>query len=282
MEHNPYLSVTISTCRPQGIERVAAMRLPQVDGVEYVVSWQESADAPVPPELAERPDVRIFRLNGLGLSVNRNNAIIHARGQVVMIGDDDLIYHPEALRQVMEIFREDDELHYASFRYDGPDAKTYPTESININPRPSHFHQTSFEVAFRLCPATETLRYSDQFGIGAKRFTAGEDSVLAIQARNMGLKCRFYPVTTVTHPGMSTGFRKVTDPGVTRTKGAVITLEHPVSFLLRLPLAAWRDMRAGRAGFLTSLRNLFTGAAMILADRPLWHSIRHPQRNSPR
>lgn len=278
----PYMSITIATHRPEGIGRVAAMNLPAIPGVEYVVSWQNHDDRPVTAPLLERNDVRVFRCSAIGISANRNNALVNARGEIVLIGDDDLIYNREALEKVMEIFRADPELHYASFRYDSPDKKRYPTESVCINPRPRNFHQTAFEVAFRRCTATERLRFNCAFGPGTKRFTAGEDTILAMTARNLGLNCRFFPVTVATHPGLTTGFRPVTDPGVTRTKGAAIALEHPVSFLLRLPLAAWRDMRAGRAGFLTSLRNLFTGAAMILADRPLWHSIRHPQRNSPR
>lgn len=273
------MSVTIVTHRPEGIGRVAAMNLPVIDGVEYVVSWQNHGDAPIPVTLTQRGDIRVFRCAAAGVSANRNNALDNARGEIVLIGDDDLIYNREALEKVMGVFHSDPTLHYASFRHDGPDKKQYPAESVSINPRPKNFHQTAFEVAFRRCPATERLRFNPSFGPGTKRFTAGEDTILAMTARNMGLNCRFFPITIATHPGVTTGFRRVTDPGVTRTKGAAITLEHPVTFPLRLPLAAWRDSRAGRAAFLTSLRNLLTGAAMIIIDRPLWRSIRHPDKN---
>ncbi|MDE6438775.1 MAG: hypothetical protein K2L62_03870, partial [Muribaculaceae bacterium] len=142
------------------------------------------------------------------------------------------------------------------------------------------FHQPACEGAFRRCDATKRLRRCEQFGPGNRRFSAGEDTVLAMTARNMGLRSRFFPVTIATHPGLTTGLRPVADSGVTRSKGAAITLEHPASFLLRLPLAAWRDSRAGRAPILRSLYNLFAGAALIMADRPLWNSIRHPLSNT--
>ena len=273
------MSVTIVTHRPEGIGRVAAMNLPVIDGVEYVVSWQNHGDAPIPATLTQRRDIRVCRCAATGVSANRNNALDNARGEIVLIGDDDLIYNREALEKVIGVFRSDPTLHYASFRHDGPNKKQYPAESLSINPRPRNFHQTAFEVAFRRCPMTDRLRFSPSFGPGTKRFTAGEDTILAMTARNMGLNCRFFPITIATHPGLTTGFRRVTDAGVTRTKGAAITLEHPVTFLLRLPLAAWRDSRAGRAAFLASLRHLFTGAAMIIIDRPLWHSIRHPNKD---
>ena len=38
------LDVLISTCGSNGIERVAQMQLPQVDGVAYIVSWQLTDD----------------------------------------------------------------------------------------------------------------------------------------------------------------------------------------------------------------------------------------------
>lgn len=280
MNDSPYLSVTIATHRPEGILRVEAMNLPPIDGVEYVVSWQNHQHAPLPPSLGQRTDITVCRFDGTGVSANRNNALDHARGEVVLIGDDDLIYNKVALEEVARIFQADPSLHYASFRFDGPDNKKYPSESVDINPRPPHFHQTAFEVAFRRCDATRSLRFCEQFGPGNRRFSAGEDTVLAITARNMDLRSRFFPVTIATHPGLTTGLRRVTDSGVTRSKGAAITLEHPASFLLRLPLAAWRDSRAGRAPILRSLYNLFAGAALILADRTLWNSIRHPLSNT--
>ena len=39
------MQVLISTCTPQGIARVAAMELPVVEGVEYLVMWQKHEGA---------------------------------------------------------------------------------------------------------------------------------------------------------------------------------------------------------------------------------------------
>lgn len=46
------LDVLICTYTPDGIRRVAGMNLPALEGVTYIVSWQEHADAPVPDSLA--------------------------------------------------------------------------------------------------------------------------------------------------------------------------------------------------------------------------------------
>ena len=61
------MQVLISTCTPQGIARVAAMELPVVEGVEYLVMWQKHEGAQVPNQLERRADVRIIRSERIGL-----------------------------------------------------------------------------------------------------------------------------------------------------------------------------------------------------------------------
>lgn len=51
------LDVAISTYQPQGLQRVADMNLPQVEGVRYVVSWQQHGGARIPEQLL-RNDVK--------------------------------------------------------------------------------------------------------------------------------------------------------------------------------------------------------------------------------
>ena len=84
------LDIAIVTHRPEGIARVAAMNLPVIDGVRYVVSWQSHEEAPVPESLV-RDDVEIHRFDGRGISLNRNHAYDHCRADIVLNADDDLI-----------------------------------------------------------------------------------------------------------------------------------------------------------------------------------------------
>lgn len=62
----------------EGINSVADMMLPQTPGFRYLVSWQLTGKVAsmVPAEL-RRPDVRVFTLQGKGLSRNRNLSLIH-------------------------------------------------------------------------------------------------------------------------------------------------------------------------------------------------------------
>ena len=95
------LDIAIATYGPDGIQRVASCRLPRVQDVKYVVSWQQHEGAPIPDELL-RDDVEIYRFDGVGQSINRNNAFNHCTSEWVMVGDDDLVFRPDGLVEFMD------------------------------------------------------------------------------------------------------------------------------------------------------------------------------------
>lgn len=70
------LQVLICTIGAEGIARVLKAVHPRVEGVGYLVSWQQpDGDIPVPQELAERQDFQVFIHRSHGISRNRNFAI---------------------------------------------------------------------------------------------------------------------------------------------------------------------------------------------------------------
>lgn len=264
----PRLQVLIATHRPEGIGRVAAMHLPQIDQVGYIVSWQNHGNTPLPAEIASRPDIEVCRLDQPGVSRNRNNAFDHATAPLVLVADDDLEYNPEALKQIISIFDNHPELDFATFRYDGPDQKSYPAAVTPLNPRPSGFCLTAFEFAMRRNDATAHLRFREDFGPGAPRYIAGEDDMLLIDAGRLRLRGAFFPLTIARHPALTTGFRAVADPRVAQTTGAILRADNPrLRWLPRIPLTAWRLWRAGRMPLLSAMRHLTIGA-IAFTDKP--------------
>lgn len=262
------LQVLIATHRPEGIARVAAMNLPRLEDVDYLVSWQDSGDTPIPVELEGRRDVRVIRFARPGVSANRNNLLEQASGDFVLIADDDLVYTEESLTNVLACIYANPHIGYFSFRYKGPDNKVYPQEACSLDKPPRGFYQTAFEVALynpnRCNPGR--LRFNEYFGPGAPVLTAGEDEMLLLTARKMGLKCMYFPIDVATHPGLTTGSRKAT-PGVAKSNGAIIALEHPVTWPLRVTVNSWRMARKGRMGFLPALWNMAHGAVYALYRR---------------
>lgn len=253
------LQVLIATHQAAGIERVRDMDLPSVEGVEYLVSWQAHGDLPVPSALLTRPDIAVLRFDGVGVSANRNNLLNHSTAPLVLIADDDLRYAPGAFERIIEVAQANPDVDYFSFRYDGADNKNYPPAECDLKHLPENFYQTAFEVALRRSPRTGGLQFNEKFGPGAPVFTVGEDEMLLLTARRMGLVCRFFPLTITCHKGLTTGSRPLSI-GSARSAGAIIRLQNPVTWFLRIPLYAWRRAKEGRMTFRSALRHAAYGA----------------------
>lgn len=257
----PQLSVTISTLGKEGIDRVAAMQLPEVGGVEYVVSWQKHCDAPVPPQL-QRGDIKVVRTTSSGLSNNRNSAFSHARGEVILIADDDLSYTSAQLQAVADTFRDNPTIDIASFRYRKPALKRYPERDMPFGDLPKGYVPVSFEIAFRrkIIAGADALTFNPLLGIGAPYLSAGEEDFFLMQAAARGYRGHYFPIEITTHHGVATGGRKVSDNGVIRANGALIALRRPLLWPVAITASAMRMSRAGRAPFLISVREMVKGA----------------------
>lgn len=277
---NTILEVAVATCGPEGAGRVAAMGLPRLQGVGYLVSWQLSdtdiASAVVPDSLASRDDVRVVILRGLGLSRNRNNCLREACGELMMFADDDLRLNPEGLAEVIETFRRIPSLDYGSFRFDSDVPKQYPPSAPDGTPLhrlPRGFYQSSVEVVLRLrnpdgtpAPAS-ALRFNEDFGLGAPRYTAGEEELLLRRARNASMDCRAFDITTAFHPGASTGMSL--SPGSLMARGVCAAVEYPLTAPLRIMLTAYRLSRQQGGRFLPFLGSMARGCIEGYTSRKL-------------
>ena len=254
------LEVLISTCRPEGIARVAAMTLPRVGGVGYLVSWQQSEGEPVPRSIAERDDIRVTRNEVTCLSANRNHALSEATGEVLLIADDDLSFTREGLEGVIEAFALRPSMQMALFRFDGAE-KSYPDVETSLTRAiPKGFYASSIEIALRRgCLADPRLRFPTDFGLGA-RYGCGEEEIFLHTARRLGLDVRFIPHTVCRHDGPSTGSASRVADSTLRGYGATIALLYPTTWAPRLLLKAHRGHRSGRMGLLHGLR-IMIGAA---------------------
>ena len=258
------LEVMISTLGSDGIKRVAAMTLPQMAGVSYLVSWQT---------VGEDSDVRVIRTASKGLSRNRNHALDHASADVLLIADDDLDYIPQGLEAVRTAFEADPDLDIGLFRYSngcGGYEKVYPQSPVRIAGHlPKDYYTTSMEIAIRREGRSGSLRFHEEFGLGAPVLKCGEEELFLLSARRAGHKIVLFPVDLCVHRGLTTGNRRVADRGVYRGMGAVTALIYPLTFLPRFVLAAWRGKKRGIMKFFPALINFIYGAAyMALRVRP--------------
>lgn len=261
------LDVAISTYKPEGIRKVEKMlqSLERRPDVRYVVSWQEHENAPLPKALEERPDVAVHRLDAKGLSNNRNNAIEHSRSDIILIADDDLEYEPDFADKIIAAFEKDPGLDLATFKLQYFNPKTYPSESKELKiPLPKNYFVSSVEIAFRR-ESIGDLRFYPELGLGASTMHGGEEELFLASAIKRGLSCRFENSIIGRHPEPTTG-DKVSEE-ILRGQGFIISLFYPLSFILRVPLKAYRQAKNKRGNFAGNFKNIWQGS--ILAKKTL-------------
>lgn len=258
------LELMICTIYPAGIERVAAMDLPRLPEVSYLVSWQQPQGSPIPEALSSRKDIRIITSDTVGIARNRNLALEAAQGDILLLSDDDLRYTPENLQTIISTFQHNLEIDVALFKYKGADSKIYPDYETDLSlPLPlKGWYVSEVELAFRRKAVQGHAWFDERFGIGAGFLQSGEVDTLLIQLLNkLKLKGRFFPKIITSHPPHpSTGTRSDQSLGIIRAKGVLRRLYYPWSWPLRIPLDAIRDSRAARSSFLKSLTGLIWGA----------------------
>lgn len=268
------LDLALITHAPSGIQKVAAMNLPVVEGVRYIVSWQNHGDAPIPATLM-RDDVDIYRFDQPGLSLNRNNSLDHCSGDIVLIADDDIIYTAERLKAVVKAFADNPDVQLATFKADMPGAPVFPEESCALSePLPKGYWIASITIAFRR-QSIGDLHFHPELGLGSAHLHGAEDQLFLLAAIRRKLNCRYFPIEICVHPSQSTGTKAEFTPGNIRATGCYLTIAYRSSFVPRLILKAWRLSRSRQSGFIRAMRYLISGAMyaphILRSDRQfLW------------
>lgn len=239
-KHTITLDILICTI-DEGIEKVPAVLMPPMGGVGYVVSMQYTATEKkelVPQTLREREDVEVVFLEGKGLSRNRNHALEHAKGEVVVIADDDNRYEERFIRNIVETYEEHPEadvICFAAECYEGKPMKTYPKDEMTFKEAfQQGYYPTSMEMTMRREVKT---RFDERFGLGSKRLCAGEEDVFLKDALDKGYQVLFVPKVIVRSRFETTGSHFIGNPKLQRSKGATF------KYLFGTPEAVWRTVK---------------------------------------
>lgn len=252
------LQVLICTYGQSGLKRLARIRRPQVEGVEYLVALQlpDSTPISVPDEL-KRSDIRIFNHRSKGLSRNRNFILGKATAPLILISDDDLIYTPANLRNIIGSFRRNSDADILTFDHtsQGRNKKDF-SEEFDLSKPPVGYYLTSFELAMRRESLPAGIRFNEHFGVNAI-FPAGEEELFLHDLLAAGLKGRYIPVAIAEHPDATTGERRNGTPEFIAGKGAVFLHLHPATWPLRMIREALR--RASSTSFAAYIRYWMQG-----------------------
>lgn len=268
----PKLDVMICTCGDTGLEKVAAMNLPAVEGVRYLVSCQ-SAPRRLPDSLI-RGDVEVRFSDTRGLSNNRNEALSMVTAPYALVADDDLKYRPEGLSAIIDIFESNHDVDIATFRCVYPFDKVYPQGEHDLTCNYRNYYLTSFEIAVRTDAVRRCrLAFTPLMGIGAPYLHSGEENMFVLSGLRSGLRGRFFPVTIAEHPDVPTGEREILSAGVLRAQGAYISQAFGLTIVPRIVLKAWRS---GHDTPLRFLRNLMYVTQGTLYGMRHGRQLMHP------
>lgn len=235
------------------------MNLPKIDGVRYVVSWQNHCDAPIPDSLS-RKDIDIFRFDGCGLSRNRNNSINNCTSDIILFADDDTTLTVDGIHNVMDAFQNNPDVDLFTFKHTGTTPKKYPPRQCRLSiPLPQGYYVSSIEIAFRRSSG-KTLKCHPEFGLGSAKMHGGEDELLLLTAIHRGLNCQYIPLNICSHQHESTGDKSTLSDKNLRAMGCIIALTYPATGILRIPLKAWRTYKARQASLIKALWYLSAGA----------------------
>jgi len=217
------LDVLICTI-DEGILHIPQVILPPQEDIHWVVSMQYTdhryTDL-IPKELTARQDVTLTLLEGKGLSRNRNNAIGKAKGDILLMADDDCRYTAEALRSIIrtyELMPNADLICFAAQTLDGQPMKQYPASNMSY-PKAARqgYYLSSIEMSFRRGLG---LRFDERFGLGSKLLCAGEEDVFMKDAQDSGYTAIFIPRFIVQSRAVTTGSQFIGNPCLQRSKGA--------------------------------------------------------------
>lgn len=234
---------------------------PRAD-VSYLVSFQYSSPADlnlIPDILKERKDVRVLDFANSGLSVNRNQALRHSNGDIILFADDDNRYTDKDFDRILYAFNERPDLDIICFKsedYDGKLDRDFPKSSFSLETPPRGYFVRSCEIAVRR--KADIPSFDINFGLGSPYLAAGEEEIFVFDAVRKGLRVWYFPMTIVRSARETTGKKFASFAAVRRSKGAVLTVRHgiPGAFLRVLKysllnvhgmsrIRAFRDMLDG-------------------------------------
>jgi glycosyltransferase involved in cell wall biosynthesis len=235
----PDLTVAFSTrgLRALGLRPGA---WPSAPGLDYLVLAQKAESDPrIAPHLGAlargRDDVTVVRLASSGLARSRNAALELARGDVLLLADDDVRHLPGAFNAIRRYFRD----RPASSLLVGQslDAEGAPRRRP-LSPRPLTLFNAGRAASHELALRREAVlaagvRFDEGFGAGAGTANfLGEEYIFIADCLRAGLAGEHRPLPVTVHPGPSSGAAWA-GPEAARARAAVIARV----FRRRAPLA---------------------------------------------
>jgi hypothetical protein len=161
----------------------------------------------------KRSDVRVIRLDSVGVTASRNAAIREAAGEVLVFGEEDVIWLPDGLADVVATFEDNPRL--AVFLGRAQDETGAPRKRYPAFREPATVWNSARVGTIELAVRPALIRqaevwFDEGFGAGTPNFL-GDEYIFVADANRAKLKCDYFPITFSQHPKDSSGTRFGTD-----------------------------------------------------------------------
>ena len=173
--------------------------------------------------------IKVYSFNERGLGLSRNNALMRASGDIVLLADDDEIFEDGYEKLILEEFRKSKNSDMIIF-----DIKSYSNrnvKSINIKRRKrvnklNCLKYGSVRLAFRLdIIRKKNILFTQVCGAGTK-YGSGEDSVFIYDCLNKRMKIFTSPLIIASVDFSESSWFKGYDEKYYFGKGAVFRILH--------------------------------------------------------
>lgn len=140
--------------------------------------------------------VQCFSMKERGVGLNRNTALLHATGDIVLFSDEDIRFYDDYEEEVLSAFAGNPDADLITFNFKVHESRT---TYYNSEERRIRWHNYGRYPTFAVAARLEALRkanvsFSLLFGGGAK-YSNGEDSIFIRDCLKKGMKAVAVPVT---------------------------------------------------------------------------------------
>ena len=154
-----------------------------------------------------RTDIEIEELASKGVAKSRNRAILMARGEYLVFGDDDIVFNEEGLNEALAFL--DARPQYSLLLAQAVDEsgnlrKRYPKTQTNLT-KYNSARAATYEMIIRV----ESIKrlgiwFDEDFGAGATNYL-GDEYIFIADLLKAGAHAVFAPITIAAHPTESSG-----------------------------------------------------------------------------
>lgn len=194
------------------------------------------------------PNIRVINSFEKGLSKSRNRAFQNAKGKILILADDDIIYHKNMIDSVLNAYK----LHpkaasivFCATNLEGKFFKKYPKQSkLNLN-RLELYNVMSIEMTLnKAIIDANSIIFDEDFGLGS-RFTMGEEAVFLNDLKNKKQQIVFVPTSIVSHEAVTTA-HKINLEQKYHLIGALYSRNHKKKYFFWIVLQLFFDLKQSK------------------------------------